>query len=100
MQLVEKERAERAALKSVKLEDLCWRALGILQNSRVLSSEEMMNLLSRIKLGQSMGILNISALPVKIMIEGQPHMLMRKFGTMPPEERDINRANMVREALT
>ena len=98
-QLIDKERAGRESLNRVKLEDTCFRALGILQNCRVLSSEEMMNLLSRIKLGLSMGIIKTDALPIKLLIEGQPYMLMKKYGQLEPEERDIYRANRMREAL-
>ena len=98
-QLIEKERGEREALNRIKLEDMCFRALGTLQNCRILSSEEMMNLLSLIKLGISMGIIKSEVLPVKLLIEGQPYMLMKKYGQMEPEERDIYRANFMREAL-
>ncbi|MEE1238614.1 MAG: protein arginine kinase [Acutalibacteraceae bacterium] len=98
-QLIDKERAGRESLNRVKLEDTCFRALGVLQNCRVLTSEEMMNLLSRIKLGISMGILNIDVMPIKLLIEGQPNMLMKKYGQSEPEERDIYRANAIREAL-
>lgn len=100
MQLVDKERTARNEIEKVKLEDLCMRSLGILQNARILSSEEMMKLLSRIKLGQSMGIIEKEIEPMKVFIEGQPYMLMRRFGGLEPQERDINRANIVREALS
>lgn len=99
MQLVEKERSERNMLSRIKIEDMCWRAMGILGNSRILSSEEMMNLLSRIKLGQSMGIIESDILPIKLLIEGQPNMLMRRYGQMEADERDIYRATFLREAL-
>ncbi len=98
-QLIDKERAGRESLNRVKLEDTCFRALGILQNCRVLSSEEMMNLLSRIKLGIGMGIIKTDTMPIKLLIEGQPYMLMKKYGQLEPEERDIYRANAMREAL-
>lgn len=98
-QLMEKERGEREALNRIKLEDMCFRALGTLQNCRILSSEEMMNLLSLIKLGISMGIIKSDVMPVKLLIEGQPYMLMKKYGQMEPEERDIYRANFMRDAL-
>jgi protein arginine kinase len=98
-QLIDKERGSREGLNRVKLEDTCMRALGVLQNCRVLSSEEMMNLLSRIKLGISMGIIKTEAMPIKLLIEGQPYMLMKKYGQLEPEERDIYRANRIREAL-
>lgn len=98
-QLIDKERKARNGLNKIKLEDMCFRALGTLQNSRILSSKEMMDLLSRIKLGISMGIIKTDILPIKLFIEGQPNMLMKKYGQLEPEERDIYRAAFIRDAL-
>lgn len=98
-QLIEKERSERKLLNRLQIEDVCFRALGTLENCRIISSEEMMNLLSRIKLGISMGILEMDILPIKLIIEGHPNMLMRRFGIAEAEERDIYRANLMREAF-
>ena len=98
-QLMDKELQSRNELKTLELEDICYRALGILQNCRIITSNEMMNLLSRVKLGKSMGILSIEASPMKILIEAQPFMLMQKYGILEPKDRDIYRANMIREAL-
>ncbi len=98
-QLIDKERKARNSLNKIKLEDMCFRALGTLQNCRILSSDEMMNLLSRIKLGISMGIIKTDVLPIKLFIEGQPNMLMKKYGQLEPEERDIYRAAFMRDAL-
>ena len=98
-QLIDKERKARNGLNKIKLEDMCFRALGTLQNSRILSSKEMMDFLSRIKLGISMGIIKTDVLPIKLFIEGQPNMLMKKYGQLEPEERDIYRAAFIRDAL-
>ncbi len=98
-QLIEKEKEIRNGYNKLKIEDLCFRALGLLQNSRILSSEEAMNLLSSVKLGKSMGILDIEQSPIKLLIESQPFMLMQKFGIMEADERDICRANMIRKTL-
>lgn len=98
-QLIDKERKARNSLNKIKLEDMCFRALGTLQNCRILSSREMMDLLSRIKLGISMGIIKTDVLPIKLFIEGQPNMLMKKYGQLEPEERDIYRAAFMRDAL-
>ena len=98
-QLIDKERKARNSLNKIKLEDMCFRALGTLQNCRILSSKEMMDLLSRIKLGISMGIIKTDVLPIKMFIEGQPNMLMKKYGQLEPEERDIYRAAFMRDAL-
>ena len=99
-QLMEKERESRNMLNKIEMEDICYRALGTLQNARILSSEEMMNLISRVKLGKSMGILNTEVSPVKVLVEAGPFMLMQKYGIMDPQDRDIYRANMVREEFS
>ncbi len=99
MQLVDKERNSRGQINRLKVEDICMRAMGILKNARILSSAEMMEHLSEIKLGVSLGIIELSVSPIKLIIEGQPFMLMRKFGTMQPDERDIYRANIIRKSL-
>jgi len=96
-QLIEKEQNLRKNLERVKLEDTVFRALGTIKGSRILSGREMMNLLSRIKLGTSMGILEIDKNPFAILVENGPFMLMRKYGEMSPEERDIKRAETLRE---
>ena len=96
-QLIEKEKNFRNSLELIKIEDSVFRALGILKSARILSGKEMMGLLSRIKLGVSMGILQSDINPFGILIENQPFMLMRKYGEMTPEERDIKRANALRE---
>lgn len=98
-QLFQKEKEEWSRLDQIKIEDICFRALGTLQNCRLLSSNEMMNLLSKIKLGMNMGIININKNPIALLIEGGPYMLMKKYGQMEMEERDIYRANFVRKEL-
>lgn len=98
-QLMEKELESRKKIDTISLEDICFRALATLQSARILTSSEMMQLISRVKLGQSMGILKIDALPIKILVEAQPFMLMQKYGILEPKDRDIYRANMVRDAF-
>lgn len=98
-QLIEKERTARGALNRIKLEDLCFRAWGTLKGCRLLSSTEMMKLLSAVKLGVGAGIIKTEVLPMRLFIEGQPNMLMKKYGQLEPEERDIYRATFIREAL-
>ncbi len=98
-QFIDRERKLRNSLNKLKTEDLCFRAIGTLKNARILSSEEMMKLLSRVKLGIGMGILKEDINPVKLLIEGQPYMLMSRFGNMNPDERDIKRASIMRETF-
>ena len=53
------EEARGTMLKDAKpqTEDKIWRAYGIIQNARVLTSQEFMNLSSAVRLGVAMGIL-------------------------------------------
>ena len=46
-----------------------------------------------------MGIISKEVNPIKLLIENQPYMLIRKFGEMSPYERDICRAGEVRKEL-
>lgn len=98
-QLVEKERSAEVDIQKISVEDKVFRALGTLQNCRILESREMINLLSLIKLGQRMGILNKDYMPIKLLVETQPNMLMRKYGILEPEERDRVRADHIREYM-
>lgn len=98
-QLIEKEIGAQKALDSLKVEDMANRAVGTLKYARVITSEEAMKLLLRIKLGLNLGIIKGDINPMELLIEAQPYMLMRKNGEMEPYERDIKRAEFLREAL-
>ncbi|MBQ6848066.1 MAG: protein arginine kinase [Clostridia bacterium] len=96
-QIIEKERKAEGYIEKIVLEDKILRAKGVLENCRLLTSEEMMNLLSLINLGIRLGIINSEYETIKLLIEAGPYMLMKKYGTSTPEERDIKRAEYVRE---
>ena len=98
-QLIQKEKGYREQLNRIKLEDRCMRSLGILKNARILTSSEMMARLSDIMLGATLGIVECTTPPIKLIIEGQPYMLMKKIGQLSPDDRDIERAKMVRNSL-
>ncbi len=99
-QFVSREENERNNADKERLEDNIFRSLGILKNARILNSNEMMELTSLIKLGASMGILNIEKnVPIKILVEAQPNMLISKYGVENASERDKLRAQIVREML-
>ncbi len=99
MQLIQKEQAYRKNLNRLKLEDRCMRSLGVLKNARILTSSEMMSKLSDVKLAKSVGIIECDASPMQLIIEGQPNMIMRKTGELSPEERDVERAKIIRNSL-
>jgi protein arginine kinase len=99
------EAAARNRLKEEAFDQICdkiWRAYGILKYARVLSSEEVMNLLSAVRLGLAMNIidsLNIETIN-DILLLSQPAHLIKYYGEdMDSDRRDIVRADMVREKL-
>ena len=98
-QLIAKEKEYRKELNTLKIEDRCMRSYGILKNARILTSGELLSRASDILLGVSLGIIKCEVWPMKIIVEGQPYMIMRKLGEMSPDSRDIERANMVRNLL-
>lgn len=100
-QIIDKEQKERAALNRSVLEDYVYRAWGILTNARVLTSKEMMELVSRVKLGIDCGILTVKQpqMPIKLLIETQPHMLLLEQKIDTPQARDVKRAELFRNSL-
>ena len=99
----EKE-AQAALLKEApsQVEDKVWRAYGLLAHARVLSSQEFMNLLSAVRLGRSLGIIDgmSSGFINQLMIITQPSHLQAEAGVdLSPEERDIRRAEVARRHL-
>lgn len=84
-------------------EDKIWRAYGLLRYARSLSFDELMNLLSGIRLG--VGLKLLPELRVytlnKLMIYTQTAHLEQAAGRdLPPAECDAHRAAYVRQMLT
>ena len=78
------------------------RAYGTLANAHSISSKETMNLLSLFHLGVDMGLFPgvDVALPNELFILTQPaHLQKRHSEKLSPEDRDLLRADMVREHL-
>lgn len=104
-QIIEYETNARQTLfqdAKEEIEDKIWRAYGILKSARVLTSEEVMNLLSAIRLGLGMGTIDLLPLPLinEILILSQPAHLQKYFNQdMDEDERDIMRAELVRSKL-
>jgi protein arginine kinase len=84
-------------------EDKIWRAYGLLRYARSLSFEELMNLLSGVRLGASLKLLpqlRVYSLN-KIMIFTQPAHLEEAAGRqLTSAESDAHRAAFVRRILT
>ncbi len=88
---------------SVLLEDYIWRAYGVLCNARSMSTPEAMELLSRLRLGVSLQIIeNVDCcLLNQLLVVIQPAFLQRtQTRQLTSLERDAERARAVRQALT
>ncbi|MCL1845513.1 MAG: protein arginine kinase [Defluviitaleaceae bacterium] len=102
--VIAQERAEQEKIRKTNLrhlEDIVFRAYGIVTNCRLISAGEAMNLLSDIRLGYITGLLDAPK-PQKqiyqIMMEIQPAHLQRTRGEDLDEmQRDIIRADYLRE---
>jgi protein arginine kinase len=102
---IEQERKARdQALKEQKvmIEDKIYRALGLLSHARVLSSIEFLDLLSALRLGVDLGIIqNIEKKVLnELMVLTQPaHIQKVNKRRLDELKRDTLRASMVREKL-
>lgn len=104
-QISAEEQKAREWLKerqTVKLHDMIWRAYGTASFARTLSIQEMMECLSRLRLGLDLGILesvNKEQLN-KMLIGGQDHFLMKEENReLTAGDIDILRAKFVRDVL-
>ena len=100
-QIINQEKTARKDFSKEKLEDMVFRALGTLKSARIMSSSEMGNLISLIKLGISEGIIKDieKNLPMRLFIETAPNMIQKSNGRMTPLDRDCLRAKILREEL-
>ena len=104
-EIIEKEATARQRLieeTSEIIEDKIWRAYGILKHARVLTSEEVMNLLSAIRLGHATKIIDFLDISLinDILLLSQPAHLQKYYGSeMEHNKRDFVRAQMVRDKL-
>ncbi|MCY0879265.1 MAG: protein arginine kinase [Firmicutes bacterium] len=104
-QIVGREKNARDHLKGsagIALADRVGRAWGILTNARVMTSDEALKLLSDVKLGADLGLMD-GALPYtfpQLTLMTRPSFLQVEAGhELAPEERDRMRANTLREHL-
>ena len=101
VQLMEEERKARSQMaQDVAWQDKIDRAAGILKTARVLSSSECMDLLSYVRFGISVGILQgVTTEELNgLMVNVQPGTLMAKAGKpLDQNQRDVLRATKVRE---
>ncbi|MEE1280618.1 MAG: ATP--guanido phosphotransferase, partial [Oscillospiraceae bacterium] len=87
---------------TLSLNDRIFRAWGLLSQARLLSSDELLRLLSLIRLGAALGVLKLET-PIlnALLFETGAFGLCVKYGGTPnSHKRDELRANLVREKLT
>ena len=85
-----------------ELEDRIMRSLGILKSAVLLNSKECMDLLSNVRFGIEMGIIdNIDKRMLnELMVEtGAATLQLNANSTFDKRERDLNRARIVRNKL-
>lgn len=105
LQVIQNERAAREKLlqsKSIELEDKVFRSYGTLKNARLLTSNEAMQLISDVKLGVNLELINeVSTEKLnELLAIIQPGYLQKHFNTeLTGIERDIKRAQLVRENI-
>jgi len=102
--IIEKERLARKQLMKnpIVIEDRLMRAYGILTNARILSSNECINLLSDVKLGVELGIIdNIDMKTINsLFVLTRPAMIqLEAKQEIDAGERDIKRAEIVKKHL-
>jgi protein arginine kinase len=104
-QVIEQEEQARQALfmqNRSMLEDKIFRSLGVLKSAHIISSQETIELLSMVRLGVDLGILNqVDRSHInELFITIQPAHLQKIEGKkLTPAQRDTRRAALIREKL-
>ena len=95
-------KARDRVLSDIDVVDTVCRSLGILKTARVINHSEAMNLLSNVRLGIAHKIIDSLTLDSidSLVCDINPANIMLKFGDkLNPKERDIKRADYLREKL-
>lgn len=85
-----------------QVEDRIFRARGILQGARLMTSEEALHLISQLRLGVHLGMIREVDTPTlhRLFILSRPAHLQRLYGReLDGPERDAARADFLRKAL-
>jgi protein arginine kinase len=103
--LIDYERQARDFLireSNEKLHDRVSRAFGILRTAQTISSEETMHLLSSVRMGINLGLIDDLEIPTvnKLLIHTQPAHLQKLSGSeLDKSDRNIERATYLRRHL-
>ncbi|MCL6639143.1 MAG: protein arginine kinase [Firmicutes bacterium] len=104
-QILAQERAARTALykeKKEMVEDRVWRSYGIVTHARIISAEEIMKLISDLRLGLDLNILPPVPLRLlnELMVMTRPAFLIKLSGQdLSPYQCDLYRAGLLRDKL-
>jgi protein arginine kinase len=99
------EKAREMLLRKARslLEDKVWRAYGILRYARSVSTKEALSLISAVRLGVGLGVIDDISIRTlnELLIYSQPaHLQEAGGGPMEAAERDEARAEYIRGMLT
>lgn len=103
--IIEFEKTVRNNLMQQKhevMEDKVWRAYAMLKYARVIDSDETMDLLSAVRMGVSLGIIQDVKMSVinELFLFTQPaHLQKQKEAQLDEFERDMVRASYIRKKL-
>jgi len=102
--LEQEERAREQMMRDarIQVEDKVWRAYGHLRYCRSIHAREVINLCSAVRLGVALGLPGLCPLHIvnELLVLAQPAHLQRKYGgELTPTERNVYRAQLVRERL-
>jgi len=100
-QVMSRERIYRETLDRVEVEDSCFRALGLLKNARRINEEEAAELLSKIRLGISLGIIAgiEPQTTTNLQITTKNNIIKNSFGDIDQTHIDEKRAEIIRDAF-
>ena len=106
-QVVDQERAARKTLLKeahLMLSDRVWRAYGVLRYARSISGQEALQLLSEVRLGIDLTIIDQSYPEIfnELLVISRPNFLAKLTGRseLRSAERDELRAQVIRERIT
>lgn len=101
LQIITQERSCRKELaKNVQVVDNISRSVGILKTAKVLNNDEFMKLISKVRLGLSIGLIKGISYDVinETTIKSQPFMLMQAAKEeLTPLKIDQKRAEIMNE---
>ncbi len=84
------------------VEDQVWRSYGILKNAHIISSSETIELLSNVRLGIDLGLIKGLTRETinELFILTQPaHLQKLENKSLNPHQRDVKRAELIREKV-